>query len=174
MTGPEMQSVSAQAALKLLNKVEQWIGFVAFVVLISVIFADVANRELTGSGMHWARQVGVYANIFIVMAGFGLASAAGDHLRPRFADGWLPASWNMALIRLQEGVMAMFCLAFATVAFQVVAETYSMQERSVVLRVVVWPFQAVVPTAFTVASIRHAIYALRPQLRPSDKQTGSG
>ncbi len=169
-----MQILSAQYALKRLVKAERWISCVAFAVLITVIFTDVVSRELTGSGMHWARQVGVYANIFIVMAGFGLASASGDHLRPRFADGWLPARWDVVLTRLQEGVMALFCLAFAVVAVQVVAETYSMQERSVVLRVVVWPFQVVIPAAFAVAAVRHAIYALRPQLRPSDKKAGSG
>ena len=169
-----MQILSAQIALKGLVKAERWISCVAFAVLITVIFADVVSRELTGSGMHWARQVGVYANIFIVMAGFGLASASGDHLRPRFADEWLPASWDAVLTRVQEGVMALFCLAFAAVAVQVVAETYSMQERSVVLRVVVWPFQAVIPAAFVVAAVRHALYALRPQLRPGDKRSGSG
>ena len=169
-----MQMLSAQTALQQLVKAERWISCIAFAVLITVIFADVVSRELTGSGMHWARQVGVYANIFIVMAGFGLASASGDHLRPRFADGWLPAHWNAGLVRVQEVVMALFCLAFAAVAVQVVGETYSMQERSVVLRVVVWPFQAVIPVAFAVAAVRHALYALRPQLRPSDKKAGSG
>lgn len=169
-----MQMLSAQTVLKQLVKAERWISCIAFVMLITVIFADVVSRELTGSGMHWARQVGVYANIFIVMAGFGLASSGGEHLRPRFADGWLPASWNAALIHLQEGVMALFCLAFAVIAVEVVAETFSMQERSVVLRVVVWPFQAVIPTAFAVAAVRHAIYALRPQLRPIDQRAGSG
>ena len=168
-----MHILPTQTALNGLLKVEKWISFVAFALLIAVIFADVVSRELTGSGMHWARQVGVYANIFIVMAGFGLASANGQHLRPRFADGWLPTNWNAALGRLQEVVMALFCVAFAALAFQVVTETYSMQERSVVLRVVVWPFQAVIPTAFAVAAVRHAIYALYPQQRPDDKQSGS-
>ena len=169
-----MRRPSAETALAQLVKAERWISCIAFAVLITVIFADVVSRELTGSGMHWARQVGVYANIFIVMAGFGLASAGGEHLRPRFADGWLPASWNPVLIRLQESLMALFCLAFAVVAVEVVTETFNIQERSVVLRVVVWPFQAVIPIAFAVATLRHAIYALHPQLRPADKQAGSG
>ena len=72
---------------------ERWITGSAFVLLIVIVFADVAVRELTGAGLHWARQAGVYANIFVVMLGFGLASASGSHLRPRFADHWLPASW---------------------------------------------------------------------------------
>lgn len=163
----------AQTMLKRLVKAEKWISFVAFALLITVIFADVVSRELTGSGMHWARQVGVYANLFIVMAGFGLASASGQHLRPRFTDGWLPVRWNALLGSLQEAVMALFCLAFAAVAFQVVTDTYIMQERSVVLRVVVWPFQAVIPAAFALAAVRHSIYALHPKLRPAGKQSGN-
>lgn len=168
-----MHMLPAQTVLKRLFKAEKWISFVAFAFLITVIFADVVSRELTGSGMHWARQVGVYANIFIVMAGFGLASASGQHLRPRFADGWLPARWNAVLGGLQEAVMALFCLVFAVVAFQVVTDTYIMQERSVVLRVVVWPFQAVIPAAFALAAVRHSIYALHPKLRPANKQSGN-
>ena len=69
--------------------------------------------------------------------------------------------------------MALFCLVFAVVAFQVVTDTYIMQERSVVLRVVVWPFQAVIPAAFALAAVRHSIYALHPKLRPANKQSGN-
>ena len=37
--------------------------------------------------------------------------------------------------------MALFCLGFALLALQVVVETYELQERSVILRFVIWPIQ---------------------------------
>ena len=63
-------------AEKILNKLtqfEKWITFGAFMILVTVMFADVALRELTGAGLHWSRQIGVYANLFVVMFGLGVA-----------------------------------------------------------------------------------------------------
>ena len=146
---------------------ERAVTFVAFLAMIAVVFGDVLARELSGTGVHWARQAGVYANIIVVMVGIGLASADGAHLRPRFADGWLPARLNPLIERLSEGLMAAFCLGFAWVAFGVVSETFVLQERSAVLRTLVWPVQAVIPLVFGLATIRHGIFALYPGLRPA-------
>jgi TRAP-type C4-dicarboxylate transport system permease small subunit len=165
---------TARTVLEGLARLERVVTFTAFVVLIAVVFGDVAVREVTGTGVHWARQVGVYANIFVVMFGIGLASATGAHLRPRFADNWLPASWDPYLVRLQEALMAAFCLAFALVAASVVHETFALQERSVVLRIIVWPFQAVIPLVFSIAAIRHGLFAAWPVLRPPEPNEAEG
>jgi TRAP-type C4-dicarboxylate transport system permease small subunit len=157
---------AAQRLLDGFRWFEGGLTFLAFVVMVVVVFGDVMVREITGSGLLWARQVGVYGNIFVVMLGFGLASANGLHLRPRFADNWLPKRWDGALTRLQEGLMALFCLCFAVLAFQVVTETYELNERAVVMRFVIWPIQAVIPLAFTIATVRHGIFAIWPVLRP--------
>ncbi len=154
--------------LQRLRQMEGGLTFAAFTVMVVVVFADVVTREITGSGLLWARQVGVYANIFVVMLGFGLASADGAHLRPRFADRWLPKSWDRFLPHVQEALMALFCLAFCIIASQVLAETFALQERSVVLRVVVWSVQAVIPVAFGIATLRHGLYAIWPVLRPAE------
>ncbi len=156
----------AEAWLAGCGRFERAVSFVAFCLLIVVVFADVLSRELTGTGLHWARQVGVYANLVVVMFGLGLASATGAHLRPRFADGWLPASWSPWLTRIAELLMAVFCAAFAIVAADVVVETWRLGVRSTVLRTVVWPVQAVIPLAFALAAVRHALYACYPALRP--------
>ena len=84
----------------------------------------------------------------------------------RFADNWLPRSWDGALTRIQELLMALFCLCFAVLAFQVVTETYELNERAVVMRFVIWPIQAVIPLAFAIATLRHGMFAVWPQLRP--------
>jgi TRAP-type C4-dicarboxylate transport system permease small subunit len=159
---------TARRLLRLIAGGERVITFAAFLVMIAVVFADVVNREITGTGLHWARQAGVYAHIFVVMFGIGIASAEGAHLRPRFADRWLPRGWDPLLERLQELLMALFCLGFALVAASVVVETYELQERAVVLRNLVWPFQLIVPMVFLVAAVRHGLFAAFPQLRPAE------
>jgi TRAP-type C4-dicarboxylate transport system permease small subunit len=154
-------------------RAERFLSFAAFMILITVVFADVASREITGTGLHWARQAGVYANLFVVMFGIGIASAHGAHLRPRFADHWLPSSWEPALIRIQEGLMALFCLAFAAVAVWVVMGSYALGERSVVLGFAIWPFQAIIPLVFMIAGIRHTAYAAFTSLRPVETGLGA-
>jgi len=163
----------AAALLGGIGRAERAITFLAFLLMIAVVFADVVSREVTGTGLHWARQAGVYANIFVVMVGIGLASADGAHLRPRFADGWLPHAWEPAVLRLKEWLMALFCAGFAAVAFGVVAETFALQERSAVLRTLVWPVQAVIPLVFGVAALRHALFGLYPALRPDEASSGA-
>jgi len=158
--------------LEYLRRAELVITCCAFGILGSVVFADVLMREFTGSGLAWARQVGVYANVVVTIVGIGLASSGGAHLRPRFADKWLPAAWAPALTRIGELLTAIFCLAFAWVALQVVIETYELDERSVVLRLIVWPFQSVLPLAFLVAAARHGAYGLWPGLRPAERGEG--
>jgi len=151
-----------------LASAERVISLAAFVLLIAVVFIDVLYRELTGTGLHWARQAGVYANLVVVLFGFGLASAGGTHLRPRFADHWLPATWTPAVIRLQEALMSGFCLGLGLVGITVVAETIALDERSPVLGNPIWPFQALIPLVLLVAALRHALYAAQPSLRPPD------
>ena len=152
--------------LNLLTQFEKTVTFLAFLILVIVMFSDVAIREITGTGLHWSRQVGVYANLFVVMFGLGVASSEGAHLRPKFADSWLPKKLEPFLIRLQEGFMSIFCFVFAIIAFQVVAETFRDDVQSIVLRMAIWPFQMVIPVAFFIAAIRHSIYALYPAYRP--------
>lgn len=163
---------SVTRLLDAVRRVELAVTFAAFVTLAVVIFADVVVREVSGTGITWAREVGVYANVVVTLIGIGLASDAGAHLRPRFADRWLPASWEPVLVRLGEALTAAFCLAFAWIALRVVLETRELDERSVVLRAAVWPVQSVLPLAFVLCSLRHAAYARWPSLAPAPRGEG--
>jgi TRAP-type C4-dicarboxylate transport system permease small subunit len=162
---------SGAGAARLLHAIrafEKLICIAAFAVLIVVVFADVLSREFTGSGLYWASQTGVWANVLVVMAGFGLASADGAHLRPRFADNWLPDSWGEVLQFLQQLVMALFCLAVALLSLSVVIGSWRLGVVDIDLFVPVWPVQAALPLAFFAAAMRHTIYAVVPALRPPE------
>ena len=154
--------------MQALGRIERVITTTAFVLLIATIFLDVFSREITGVGLHWARQAGVYANIVVVMFGLGIASAGGNHLRPRFADNWLPASWTPVILRLQDGLMSVFCLFAGGAGAQLTWESIHLGERSALLPILIWPILLVVPLAFFLVGIRHAIYACRPALTPRD------
>lgn len=157
----------ARQVLERVGALERGACIGAFVLLIAAVFADVLSRELTGQGLFWALQAGVYANLVVVMVGLGLASQDSSHLRPRFADGWLPARWDPWLTRLGEALTAAFFLVMFLVAVGVVAETRELGERSPVLGTLIWPVQAIIPLVFAVAAGRHGLYALYPGLRPA-------
>lgn len=141
----------------------------AFAVLVAVVFADVAWRWLSGSGLIWAREVGVFANIVLTILGIGIASADGTHLRPRFFDRIFPAAWDGALTRLQELLTALGFAVLAWIAIAVVHETWQLEDRSIVLRWLIWPVQLVLPLAFVLGTLRHGIFAAFPPLRPMDR-----
>ncbi len=158
----------AQRVLAVVSRVERWLCIAAFALLVAVLFADVLSRELTAAGLHWASQIGVWANVAVVMAGFGLASASGAHLRPRFLDELLPASWNDLLGVLQHLLMALFCVAIGWVSLTVVLDSYQLGAVELTLFWPVWPVQALLPLAFFAAALRHLIYAFFARLRPAD------
>lgn len=161
-------SAAAAALLAFIDRLERWLCVGAFIILVVVLFADVISREITAAGIHWAPQIGVWANVVVVMAGFGLASAAGAHLRPRFADTWFPARWHNVVVTLQHLCMALFCVAIGAVSLSVVLGSLRLGEVEITLFLPVWPVQAMLPLAFFAAALRHLIYALMPQLRPAE------
>ena len=156
----------AERLLALIARAERLAACLAFLLLVAVVFLDVVSRELTGTGLHWALQIGVYANFFMVMLGIGVASAGGAHLRPQFADRWLPRRFEPVVVRLQEAITGLFFLGFAIVGAVVVEETRLLGERAPVLGNLIWPLQAVIPSVFLLATIRHGLYAVWPALRP--------
>ena len=161
----------AKSILSALRKTERFLCVCAFTTLVLIIFADVVSRELTNAGLYWASQTGVWANVLIVMAGFGIASSEGTHLRPRFADSWLPQSWQKQLQFVQHLLMSGFCAATFILTLQVVFGSWQLGEVSLDLFLPVWPIQALLPAAFAAATLRHAIYAFNPLLRP--RETGA-
>jgi TRAP-type C4-dicarboxylate transport system permease small subunit len=165
---PERSSRWAVLLLNRLKRFEKLLAIIAFLVLVFVVFADVVSRELTGAGLYWASQVGVWANVLVVMAGFGLASADGAHLRPRFADNWLPQRWSPLLATLQHLCMALFCLGIGLLAARVVFDSWQLGEVSIDLYLPIWPVQMFLPAAFFAATLRNVLYAAFTDLRPGD------
>ena len=145
----------------------------AFATLILVTFADVALRTITGSGLLWSRDVGIYANIWLSMLGIGIASSQGSHLRPRFMDSWVRASWDSWLPRVQELLTAAGFLLLAVIATRVVADTRQLGDNNSVLRWPIWIFQLCMPIALGFATFKHALFALYPVLRPQERDETS-
>lgn len=159
--------------LRRLLQLETVVLLAAFAILIAVVFTDVVLRRLTGSGLLWSRDIGIYANIWLSLIGIGIASAQGSHLRPRFLDAWVRPGWERWLRPMQEWLTALGFAALAAIAWSVVQETRELGDANQVLRWPVWILQLCMPLAFLFAASKHVIFALRPDLRPGERDEAS-
>lgn len=158
-----------QQILNTIRRIELVIATFAFVLMVVVAFLDVALRELIGTGLDGAREAAVLLMILLVMSGFGLATASGRQLRPRFADHLLPEAWQPGLQRFGDLLSAAIFALLATLALVFVLESMTLRETTPVLRIPSWLVQMVFPLAFGQAMLRHLIYFARPDLKPADK-----
>ncbi len=158
-----------QQILDVIRKIEMLIATSAFVLMVIVAFLDVALRETTGTGLDGAREAAVLLMILLVMSGFGLATASGRQLRPRFADNVLPVAWRPGVQRFGDLLSAMIFALLGVLALIFVAESVYLREATPVLRIPSWLIQMVFPLAFGQAMLRHLVYFARPDLKPVDK-----
>ena len=157
-----------QLILNLIRRIELIIATVAFVLMVAVAFLDVALRETTGTGLDGAREAAVLLMILLVMSGFGLATASGRQLRPRFTDGVLPEAWQPRVQRFGDLLSALIFALLAVLALLFVVESLYLREATPVLRIPSWLIQMVFPLAFGQAMLRHLVYFARPDLKPID------
>lgn len=157
-----------QLILNLIRRIELIIATMAFVLMVAVAFLDVALRETTGTGLDGAREAAVLLMILLVMSGFGLATAGGRQLRPRFTDGMLPEAWQPWVQRFGDLLSALIFAVLAVLALMFVAESLHLREATPVLRIPSWLIQMVFPLAFGQAMLRHLVYFARPELKPID------
>lgn len=151
-----------------LRQVETAVAGGCLVVMTAVVFADVMGREIWNTGIRGAQKLGVYTFVYAGFLGLPLATGAGAHLRPRFADGLARAIPARLMPRLQHGVAALLSLVLAWVALSFALETRALGETSLALPIPIWLVQIVLPYAFFSSGLRHALFALFPALTPDE------
>lgn len=157
----------AKTFLNRLRIFEQFLCFIAFLVIAGALIYDVLKREITGSGAFGAPQLAVIGMIVVSYIGIGLASAAGSHYRPHFADKMFSAKHEKLMERISEFGFAMFCAFMCAVAVKVSLESYDLKDVAPVLRNPIWPVQMTIAIGFGFVAIRHFLYGLYPEIRPA-------
>ncbi len=160
--------IPAKRLLTLLEKAETFICFCAFAAMAIILMIDVGMREVLGLGWYGASQRATMAMVVLVFIALGLATSHGAHLRPRFADGLLPETWEPIILRLSDILTACFYGFVSLVAIFVVIETFSLGDRVTTINWILWPIQSVMIVAFGIGALRHSLYALFPPLRPDE------
>jgi len=156
----------AKTFLDRLRVFEQFLCFTAFMVMAGALVYDVLKRQFTGSGAFGAPQLGVIGMIVVSYIGIGLASAAGSHYRPRFADKVFPPKYDALMDRIGEFGFALFCAFMTFISIKVSLESYELKDVAPVLRNPIWPVQLTLAVGFGFVAVRHFLYGLYPAIKP--------
>jgi len=160
---------AASLLLGLLLRLERGVLAVGYFGITVLLLLDVLGREFTGKGLFGANIYATNILIYTAMAGFGLATATGGHLRPRMADRLVPVALLPLAIRAGQLASAAILVVIAAAAVQFVVSTWDFAETNQVTGLPLWPIQAALPIGFGFSALRHCIYAAWPDLAPQEK-----
>lgn len=152
--------------LKILRGVEGVIAAVAFFMAAAAVLSDVFARELLASSIWGSTKFAVFCAAVAGFLGIGLATDAGMHLRPSFADRAVPRAFEPAMQRIAPLVTAGIYFAAAWYSFLYVRESFEFEQAAPVLDWPLWIIQVVMPYAFFSNGVRQLVYASDPELTP--------
>lgn len=159
-----------QRFLNAVSTIEKAIVVLTFSAVLASLSMDIIGREVFSHGVFGASKFAVYALILCAMAGFGLATASGAHLRPRFLDFVTRGRAEAPARRAGRVASAAILLFLAWGAVDMVSFSRMIGERDLTLGWLVWPVQIILPVAFALSAIRHLIYAAFPDLAPAEEE----
>jgi TRAP-type C4-dicarboxylate transport system permease small subunit len=175
--GPDVPP-NVRRLVELWHRGECWVAVAAFGFIAAIMLLDVIGRELLGpllrlvglnpgaTGIFAAQKLSVFALVIGSFVGIGIATATGSHIAPRFAYGWVPASWGPFMDRLADVLTGLFLAAVAWFGFKFVGSSLKTDLRAPVLDWPVWPIQLSIPLGFLSAAGRYFFYAVWPALKP--------
>lgn len=153
------------AVLSGLEKLEGYVAMLAYIGVAALLIADVLMREVFSFPILGAQSLAVLAAIVAGFLGLSLATARGMHLRPALFDNLLPSRLDRYVARGSDLIAAAFYVLIAVFAWRFVGESQAAGDRAAVLYFPLWPIQLVMPYAFLSCAIRHAAYALDPEVK---------
>ena len=158
----------ARRFLAILFRVEASVAAFAYLVIALLLIADVTSRELLGSSIWGAQRISVYLMIVTGFLGLGLAADRGRHLRPRFADGLIPARFAKAANRVGSVIMFAVFSWFAWLSVGFVMASYEYGDLAQTIKTPLWMIELIVPYAFVSIALRYLFFAIWPALKPGE------
>lgn len=160
---------TTRLVLRGLRYLEAFVCLVAFSIAVIALTSDVLGRELFGHGVFGAQRVAVWATAVVGLVGFALVTSDAGHLRPQFADRWVPRSAEPVMGRLADLVSAVVCVFLGYYAVLFVRSSFELGERGIGLTIEVWPLQISLAWMFLSSALRHLSFAAFPALKPEPK-----
>jgi len=158
--GPDVPP-NVRRLVDLWHRGECWVAVAALGPLLRFV-----GLNPGATGIFAAQKLSVFALVIGSFVGIGIATATGSHIAPRFAYGWVPASWGPFMDRLADVLTGLFLVAVAWYGFKFVGSSLKTDLRAPVLDWPVWPIQLSIPLGFVSAAGRYFFYAVWPALKP--------
>ncbi|CAN7371629.1 TRAP transporter small permease subunit [Pseudorhodoferax sp. LjRoot39] len=155
--------------MKGLRYLEAFICVGAFSIVVIALMSDVIGREVFGHGVFGAQRIAVWAAAVVGLVGFALVTSDAGHLRPQFADRWLPRSAEPVLGRVADLTSALICIFLGCYAVLFVHSSFALGERGIGVAIEVWPLQTILPWMFLSSAFRHLSFAAFPALKPAPR-----
>jgi len=149
-----------------LSRIEAVLAATAYAFVACLLFSEIVAREIFSSTIWGSQKLAVFGAIFAGFLGFTLATAANSHLRPRFADSWLPAPWSQTINRTGDVISALIIGGLGIVSAFYLSDTIANADRIAVLYWPLWPLQIILPYSFFSCALRHMAFARWPDLKP--------
>ena len=160
---------AAKKFLRWLWLLEATVCVLTFSLTAIALMADVLAREFFGNGIFGAQRFAVWTTAIAGLLGFALVTAENGHLRPQFADKWLPRALDPHMDRIGDMLSAAICIFLGWYAVGFVQSSAALGERGMAIPIKVWPIQLILPWMFFSSALRHIAFAAFPALRPAPK-----
>lgn len=160
--------------LKFLSAAERWAAVIAFAIMTLALLADVISRRLFQTGLVGAVEIAVFGMIALAMFGIGVATDHGAHLRATAFDVLVPKPLRGLVERFASLLTGVFFLILTGFAVWIVAESFTLGDRTPILRAPVWALQLILLLAFASNAARFLIYFANPALKPVERVGGDG
>jgi len=131
------------------------LGIVLF-AMIGLATIQVLLRGVLGSSLGWADEALRLLVLWAAMLGAVAASRDNVHLRIDLLSRFLPAVWRRAAAVLVDVFAACVSALLAWYSWRFVAESREFGDQ-VLGSWPAWPFQAVLPAAFTLITYRYLL-----------------
>ena len=120
--------------------------------MIAVAFGQIVLRNALGMGFSWTDGLLRHLILWIGLAGAMVAARENRHLSIDVLSYLLPRRWLAAVAVLADAATAGVCLLVARYCLAFVIEE-RMYETTVFADLPAWPFQIIMPLAFTVIAL---------------------
>lgn len=139
-----------------LAQVEAWLGALALLACLTVVSVEIVLRGVFGGSLQWSEELARYLLIWTVYLGAAAVTADNGHIRV----GLLIERVGGAARRLAEAAILVASAAATAVmawhGLELVGETRMLDLMSgeSTLPVPIWVFQAIIPLAFSLMTLR--------------------
>lgn len=150
--------------------------FLLSVILTSMVVlaaGQIALRNFAGAGIGWADEALRIMVLWVTMLGSVAASRDQRHVRIDALSRYLPDSVGRWAAVFSDAFAAAVCVVLAWCSYQLVADSFTVDDRVLNGELPAWTVQLILPVGFALIAYRYVVSCFRPRPR-RDASTDDG